>query len=153
MMPVRNIETRIPGGYSLENAQKLGEAVVFEENNEVKYVLISHLSSPLRIGAIGSNEEERFRNKDYIRNIYNVFVNTKASGVIEQAVKDVEVLPLQEAPEGVQTAAKKAATVLIKGAVIDAETQTQRQLGSRGNSIVTWPVTINFSNWESLGRI
>lgn len=74
----------------------------------------------------------------------------KASGVIEQAVKDVEVLPLQEAPEGVQTAAKKAATVLIKGAVIDAETQTQRQLGSRGNSIVTWPVTINFSNWESL---
>ncbi|MCK4882620.1 MAG: PilZ domain-containing protein [Candidatus Omnitrophica bacterium] len=74
----------------------------------------------------------------------------KDSGVIEPAVKDVEILPLQNAPEGVQIAAKKAATTFIEGAVIDVETQIQSQLPSEKGLVFTWPVMINFSNWENL---
>lgn len=74
----------------------------------------------------------------------------KDSGVIEPAVKDVEILPLQNAPEGVQIAAKKAATTFIEGAVIDVETQTQSRLSSEKGLVFTWPVMINFSNWENL---
>ncbi len=68
-MPVRNTESRIPNGFTLENAKKLGEAVLSSN-----YALISYLESPLRYGV-----KEDF--VKHIKNTYVVFVNKSAVGV------------------------------------------------------------------------
>ncbi|MCD4650322.1 MAG: hypothetical protein K8S56_00825 [Candidatus Cloacimonetes bacterium] len=46
-MAVRKTESRIPGGFTLENAQKLGYAVADKDENE-KYILVSYLDEIIR---------------------------------------------------------------------------------------------------------
>ena len=46
-MAVRKTESIIPGGFTLENAQKLGYAVA-EKAKDEKYILVSYLDANIR---------------------------------------------------------------------------------------------------------
>lgn len=77
-MAIRILNQHIPGGFTHENASKLGEAFRTVDETENEYLLVSYLTSPLkkRNDNFGENLLD---SKDYIRNTYVVFANTTAA--------------------------------------------------------------------------
>lgn len=86
-MAVRRTESRIPRGFSLENASMLGQAAI---SNDQCYALVSTLISPIRLGAARHSVDLEFvvfvdsanksSVKEYIRglSLYYIKILTKA---------------------------------------------------------------------------
>ena len=137
--PVRDIFIRVQPDYGRPFREFLIENVAHIEqtnSNEVSHTAIKN---------IHQNVINKFRGQDLQKE-----ADKKAAALVEDAIRNSEALSLNGASDEIKNLDEEKASRVIEQAVVNVETQTQRQSSSEEVSVFTWPVMINFSNWENL---